>query len=148
MASIQEILKEDVLLTNETYWNQFRNTSWTNEQLSTLASSEKARIAASNIEKTILSYLGAKAAYKDRRLRNLYQEIVDTIKTVYGVEVTFNDSRSYLDGTTRIFKGDLSLTILEDNCFVFNKKVPVLQVMINRAAFWAYLIPSMLQLSL
>ena len=94
MASIQEILKEDVLLTNETYWNQFRNTSWTNEQLSTLASSEKARIAASNIGKTILSYLGAKAAYKDRRLRNLYQEIVDTIKTVYGVEVTFNDSRS------------------------------------------------------
>lgn len=148
MASIQEILKEDVLLTNETYWNQFRNTSWTNEQLSTLASSEKARIAASNIEGAILSYLGAKAAYKDRRLRNLYQEIVDTIKTVYGVEVTFNDSRSYLDGTTRIFKGDLSLTILEDNCFVFNKKIPVLQVRINRAAFWAYLIPSMLQLSL
>ena len=148
MASIQEILKEDVLLTNETYWNQFRNTSWTNEQLSTLASSEKARTAASDVEKAILSYLGAKAAYKDRRLRNLYQEIVDTIKTVYGVEVTFNDSRSYLDGTTRIFKGDLSLTILEDNCFVFNKKIPVLQVRINRAAFWAYLIPSMLQLSL
>lgn len=148
MASIQEILKEDVLLTNETYWNQFRNTSWTNEQLSTLASSEKARTAASNIEGAILLYLGAKAAYKDRRLRNLYQEIVYTIKTVYGVEVTFNDSRSYLDGTTRIFKGDLSLTILEDNCFVFNKKIPVLQVRINRAAFWAYLIPSMLQLSL
>lgn len=148
MASIQEILKEDVLLTNESYWNQFRNSSWTNEQLTTLMTSPKARAAASRVEGAMLSYLSAKVQHKDRRLRNLYREIVDMIKSVYSVEVSFNDSRSYLDGTTRLSKGDISLTILEDNCFIFNKKIPVLQVRINRVAFWSYLIPSMMQLSL
>ena len=91
---------QDVKITYQPYWNQFRNPAWV-----------------------------------------LYKAMAYALTKAIGTTVEYFPGEQH---AVRV--GDLSISILEDQCFVFENCKPVLQVAMRLPFMWAHLLPAMLRL--
>ena len=95
-----------------------------------------------NLVGPTIAYLKAKdVKRKERTLKNLYKDIVANLRKAT------NKTVEYCPGQQHVVQyGEMSLAILENYCFVFCNRKPVLQVTIRLVNLWVHLLPNMLRL--
>lgn len=140
--NIEDFSDIDVKMTNQPYWNQFKSPEWVLEKVKEAAEDKKRFNCMENLVGPTIAYLKAKdVKRKERTLKNLYKDIAANLRKAT------NKTVGYCPGQQHAVQyGEMSLAIMENHCFVFSNRKPVLQVSIRLVNLWVHLLPNMLRL--
>lgn len=142
MDKVREFVSRDVKLSNGPYWSQFKSSEWV---VSSVEESTRALSKCEALDRVVpylIAYLKAKEGkIRVRSLKRLFRSMELNLNKISDSKVQFVD-----DSNLRLVSGDLVLSILEDQAFVFQNKFPVLQVSMNLVNLFVYLLPKMLRL--
>lgn len=142
MDKVREFVSRDVKLSNGPYWNQFKSSEWVVSSVEESARALSKCEALDRVVPYLIAYLKAKEnKMRVRSLKRLFRSMELNLNKISDTKVQFVD-----DSNLRLVSGDLVLSILEDQAFVFQNKFPVLQVSMNLVNLFVYLLPKMLRL--
>lgn len=140
--TVKDFSELDVKMTNQAYWNQFKIYEWVLEKVKEAAEDKRRFNCMENLLGPTIAYLKAKdVKRKERTLKNLYKEIAKNLRKATDKPVEYYPGEQHA-----VRFEDLSLAILENQCFVFSNRKPVLQVSIRLVNLWVHLLPNMLRL--
>lgn len=140
--NVRKFSELDVKMTNFPYWNQFKTPEWVMSAIATASENSGEFKITESLVAPALAYLQAKDKKRQERMLNtLYKSIAKNLSKLSTLEVIYDPKDQH-----KIKCGDLALSILEDCCFVFLNRRPVLQVKMRLVTMWAHLLPYMLKI--
>ena len=140
--NIKDFSDIDVKMTNQPFWNQFKSLEWVIDKVKEAAEDKRRFNCMENLVGPTIAYLKAKdVKRKERTLKNLYKDIAANLRKATNKTVEYCPGQQHA-----VQYGEMSLAILENHCFVFCNRKPVLQVTIRLVNLWVHLLPNMLRL--
>lgn len=140
--NIKDFSDIDVKMTNQPFWNQFKSLEWVLDKVKEAAEDKRRFNCMENLVGPTIAYLKAKdVKRKERTLKNLYKDIAANLRKATNKTVEYCPGQQHA-----VQYGEMSLAILENHCFVFCNRKPVLQVTIRLVNLWVHLLPNMLRL--
>lgn len=140
--NIKDFSDIDVKMTNQPFWNQFKSPEWVLDKVKEAAEDKRRFNCMENLVGPTIAYLKAKdVKRKERTLKNLYKDIAANLRKATNKTVEYCPGQQHT-----VQYGEMSLAILENHCFVFCNRKPVLQVTIRLVNLWVHLLPNMLRL--
>lgn len=140
--NIKDFSELDVKMTNQPYWNQFKSPEWILEKVKEAAEDKRRFNYMENLVGPTIAYLKSKdVKRKERTLKNLYKDMASNLRKATGKPVGYCPGQQHA-----VQFGEMSLAILENQCFVYMNRKPVIQVSMRLVNLWAHLLPNMLRL--